>query len=145
DEMYFRGRVMDISQDEKMTLLLQQLGISSDYVDAYFQGSTLEGLHVYKEKKQWHFDIRIQQVLPIEVYEHLKQKFDEAFRQIAEVSFSLRAVNKECDEQTICDYWTLFLQSISDLSPAYKDLIHNQKPTVKNTELWFTARNDAEA
>src|SRR5699024_382671 len=34
---------------------------------------------------------------------------------------------------------------ISDLSPAYRDLIHNQKPTIKNKELWFIARNDAEA
>lgn len=141
----FGGRQMAISQDEKMMLLLQQLGISSEYVDKYFKESTLDGLHVYRAKKQWHFDIRIQHILPIEVYQNLKDKFNEAFQQIADVSFTLHVENKACDEQTICDYWTVFLQSITDLSPAYSDLIHNQAPTVKNAELWFTARNEAEA
>src|SRR5699024_10651041 len=103
----------------------------------YFQESTLEGLHVYKGKKQWHFNIRIQKVLPAVVYKHLEQKFNESFNQIASVSFSLQVTDNGCDVQTISEYWTLFLQSISDLSPAYRDLIHSQNPTVKNTELWF--------
>src|SRR5699024_7433461 len=38
-----------------------------------------------------------------------------------------------------------FLQSISNLSPAYKDLIYKQTPKINNKKIMLTARNEAEA
>src|SRR5690625_6996044 len=45
----------------------------------------------------------------------------------------------------ICDYWMSYVQTISDLSPAYQDLVHPQKPTIEHQNLHLIARNEAEA
>ncbi|PAV30035.1 PolC-type DNA polymerase III [Virgibacillus profundi] len=136
---------MDISKIEKMNLLLKQLQIPEEYVESYFQESYLEKLEVYKQTKTWHFYISVKKVLPIDIYQLLTVKLKESFQQVANVDLTLQADEKECDEKTISGYWQNFINSITNLSPAYKDLVHNQVPRVNNNKIMLTARNGAEA
>ncbi|MFD2044138.1 PolC-type DNA polymerase III [Ornithinibacillus salinisoli] len=136
---------MDISKSEKMKLLLQQIQMNTELIDTVFKNSFLERLEVFKADKRWHFYIQVERVLPAIVYQEFRAKLQEAFRQIATVELTLRTNEKNCDSELICDYWQLYIQSINDLSPAYKDLVFNQKPSVNNNKLMLTARNEAEA
>src|SRR5690625_7295982 len=72
-------------------------------------------------------------------------KLQEAFQKIANIDLTLYTLEGKCEDQVICDHWHNFLQSISNLSPAYKELIHNQTPRIENNNLLLTARNGAEA
>src|SRR5699024_3323188 len=58
---------------------------------------------------------------------------------------TLYTEDKQCDEETVCAHWRNFIQSFSDLSPAYKDLVYTQRPSVNNNKIMLTARNEAEA
>lgn len=136
---------MDLSKTEKMSVLLKQLQLSEDDITNYFESSQLVRLEVYKELKKWHFHIQIEKMLPIEVYQVFTTKLKDSFSQIAEVDWTIYTENKENNDVIICDYWQNFLQSITNISPAYKDLIHNQVPTVQNNKLSIIARNEAEA
>ncbi len=136
---------MDITKKEKMNLLLKQLQVSEELVEKHFKSSELIKLEVYKETKTWHFHIHIKQILPAHVYQIIILKLQETFQQIATVDLSLYTEDKSCDEQTISDYWQCFIQSISNLSPAYKDLVQNQIPKVNNNNIMLTARNEAES
>lgn len=135
---------MDISKEEKLQLLLKQLQLSEDVIEKYFQSSELDKLEVYKKTKTWHFHIKLKHILPVHVYQLFLAALKESFQQIASVDVSLSTENKDYDEQTICDYWQFFIQSIPDLSPAYKDLVQNQKPQINNNKLTLNARNEAE-
>ncbi|WP_099158132.1 PolC-type DNA polymerase III [Virgibacillus ndiopensis] len=135
---------MAISENEKMNLLLTQLHMPEESL-GYFQDSQLTKLEVIKTTQTWHFHIQVKRVLPINIYQLITAKLKDSFQHIAKVDLTLYTEEKNCDEQTICGYWQSFLQSISDLSPAYKDLVHNQLPKVNNNKLMLTARNDAEA
>ncbi|WP_164668962.1 PolC-type DNA polymerase III [Virgibacillus doumboii] len=135
---------MDISKNEKMNLLLNQLQISEEYINSYFGESQLIRLEVHKQIKTWHFHIQIKRVLPIEVYTLLITKLRETFQQFAQIELTLYTDEKDCDDQTVCDYWKNFLQVIPDLSPGYKDLVHSQVPRVENNKIMLTARNEAE-
>lgn len=134
---------MDISGTKKMQILLKQLEMSDEYMGEYFQNSELIRLEVYKQTKIWHFHIRIERLLPVEVYQLLYGKLQERFKEIAQTEATLYSIQKNGDDQTICDYWHYFLQHTS-LSPAYKDLVHNQTPLVSGNKLMLTARNEAE-
>ncbi|MFD1037950.1 PolC-type DNA polymerase III [Virgibacillus byunsanensis] len=136
---------MDISKKEKMNILLEQLQMPEDSIGEYFQDSELEKLEVYRQTKTWHFHVRLKQILPIETYDLMLSKLDETFKQFAAVELTLYTEDKKCDDQTICNYWSRFLHTISNLSPAYKDLVQSQVPKVNNNKLMLTARNEAEA
>lgn len=136
---------MGISKKEKMNLLLKQLQIPEEYMKDYFLESYLEKLEVYKQTRTWHFHIHVKRVLPLNIYLLLTSKLHETFQQANEVDLSIVAEDKGCDGDTIKGYWKNFIQSITNLSPAYKDLVHNQTPQVNNNKLTLTARNEAEA
>lgn len=142
--MIGRKRIMDISKTEKMDLLLKQLEIPENYVQSYFKDSYLVKLEVHKQMKEWHFHIHVKRLLPVEVYLLLTGKLREAFQQFAGVELTLYTDEKDCDDQTICNYWNSFLQTVPNLSPAYKDLVYNQVPKVDNNKIMLTARNEAE-
>ncbi|MBT2216639.1 PolC-type DNA polymerase III [Virgibacillus dakarensis] len=135
---------MAITNIEKMKVLLQQLEMPAEYIN-HFQDSELIRLEVYKKTETWHFHIQVKRVLPSNIYQYMVARLQDSFKKIAKVDVTLYAEDKRCDEQTICDHWKCFNQSISNLSPAYKDLVHNQTPKVNNNNIMLTARNDAEA
>ena len=136
---------MSISKQEKMELLLKQIQLPTDMIDRHFQNSRLERLDVYRQSKKWHFHIHIEQVLPVDVYQHLLTRLKKSFQSIATIELSIFAEDDTCSDQTISQYWTAFLKTISQLSPAYKDLVMTQQPRVDHNNVMLTARNEAEA
>src|SRR5690625_4394694 len=136
---------MDISKQEKMKVLLEQIEISEEDVEQYFQGSLLSKLEVYKQSKTWHFHIQTKHVLPVHMYNLMTTKLQTAFQKIAKIDLTLYTEEDKYEDEIICAHWHNFLQSISNLSPAYKDLVHSQTPTIEHNNLIITARNDAEA
>ncbi|HLQ97940.1 MAG TPA: PolC-type DNA polymerase III [Candidatus Dormibacteraeota bacterium] len=136
---------MEISKQEKMRVLLEQIQISAEDIEQYFRASMLDKLEVYRQTKTWHFHIQTEHLLPVHIYQLLLMKLQEAFRQIAEIELTLYTIEGKYEDQIICDHWHNFLQSISNLSPAYKELVHNQTPRFENNNLLLIARNGAEA
>src|SRR5699024_1383358 len=107
--------------------------------------SMLSKLEVYKQTKTWHFHIQTERLLPVNIHNLLINKLKEAFQKIADIDLTLYTIEGKHDDQVISDHWHNFLQSISNLSPAYKELVHNQTPTIENNNLLLIARNEAEA
>ncbi|TRM12430.1 PolC-type DNA polymerase III [Lentibacillus cibarius] len=135
---------MDISMSEKMGLLLKQLDMPESHVNSCFSESRLLKLEVHKQTKIWHFHIQVKQVLPVDVYSLFFAKLRETFEQFAQVDLTIYTEEKHVNNETICDYWRNYLQSVSELSPAYKDLVFDQTPRITNNKLTLTARNEAE-
>ncbi|MDY7043928.1 MULTISPECIES: PolC-type DNA polymerase III [unclassified Virgibacillus] len=135
---------MNISKKEKMDVLLKQLDITQEHLP-YFENSYLDKLEVYKQSKTWHFHINTEQVLPWEVYQVFESKLRNSFQQIAEVDISIVTNEKSCDTDTTVKYWKHFIQSLTNLSPAYKEMVQNQIPQIQNNNIILTARNEAEA
>nr|WP_010093379.1 PolC-type DNA polymerase III [Ornithinibacillus scapharcae] len=135
---------MDISKIEKMKLLLQQIEMPEEYVSQYFEESALSKLDIYKAQKLWHFHVDIKNILPTAVYQEFITRLKQSFQQIATADLTLYTQDNQCTEELIVDYWHLFLQLTSDISPAYRDLVFNQKPKVNGNKIMLTARNEAE-
>ncbi|UJL47964.1 PolC-type DNA polymerase III [Virgibacillus sp. NKC19-16] len=136
---------MDISKKEKMNLLLSQLQMPEEYSNDYFFESYLDKLEVYKQTRTWHFHVHVKRVLPLHIYLLLTTKLQETFQQFANLDVTIHTEEKSCDSSIISDYWKNFIQNLTNLSPAYKDLIQTQIPQVNNNKIILTARNEAEA
>ncbi|SET40613.1 DNA polymerase-3 subunit alpha [Salinibacillus kushneri] len=136
---------MTVTNREKMDILLEQIQLPNDIINTYFQEASLEKLTVFKKEKKWRFTFHIQDLLPPDVFQLFETKIHEAFDHIASVDFILKSDNKEFKEEHLGEYWTVFIQSIPDLLPAYKDNLYEQTPEVSGNKLTITARNEAES
>lgn len=136
---------MEITKQEKMTLLLQQLQIPDEQIETYFNGSQLEKLTVFKQERKWHFQLTVNHILPIEVFKQFIHKLQSAFQNIAQVDYTLATIEKQDEEKHLLDYWQYYVQTTAKLTPLFQEIIHNQTPTIKNKSLLLIARNDTEA
>ena len=99
---------MSISNEEKMELLLKQIDLPEDLREAYFEQSALEKVVVYKQKKLWHLHIKINKVLPFDVYFEFVNKLKQSFQTIANIKFTINAEDQTCDGKDIQLYWRYF-------------------------------------
>ena len=136
---------MSLSSHEKMNVLLDQLNIEEKDRTAYFDQAQLLKLEVFKQEKRWLFHFKLANVLPFDIYRLLRIKLQEAFSLIAKIDFLIEYEDQTVNEATICDYWLDFIESIPDLSPAYADLLKEEKPTTEANKLTIKARNETEA
>lgn len=136
---------MTLSSNDKLQVLLEQINMDATDIDRYFGDGQLVKLEVYKREERWKFYFHLKQALPITIYRLFRLKLQETFATIAKVDLTITCDNKELAIEDFLGYWRDFVDGISDLSPAYHDLIKGQKPEINDNKLIVTVRNDAEA
>ena len=136
---------MSLSKKERMDLLVKQIELPQEIVENYFLESEIEKLELFKEDKLWIFHLNIKEVLPLNVYQTLLAHLQESFKEIAKVNIKLVCEDNKCLDDIIVDHWLGFTRSKNDISPAYIDLLHTQKPKIEDNKIILTARNSAEA
>src|SRR5690625_2535146 len=143
--MRYRGMAMEITKQEKMALLLEQLQLPNEHIETYFKGSKLEKLTVFKQERKWHFQITVNNILPIDIFKQFIHKLKSTFQNIAHIDYTLDTEEKQDEEKHLIEYWHYYLQTVANVAPPFQELVHSQTPTVKNKSLLLTARNETEA
>ncbi|AKG05730.1 PolC-type DNA polymerase III [Salimicrobium jeotgali] len=133
---------MSVNNQEKMHYLIEQLQLPED-IRSYFRDSELVKLSVYRKEKRWHFHFHFPTPLPATVYDLFTSTLQSTFSSLAHVSWETQ-VEASFDEETILDYWKLFTNKMTKLSPAYKDYVCEQKPEINGNRIMLTCRNEAE-
>ncbi|WP_368654850.1 PolC-type DNA polymerase III [Ornithinibacillus sp. 4-3] len=134
---------MDISGKEKMLLLLQQIQLPDEMVNAHFLESSIKKVEIFKQTKTWHFHIHVGQLLPINVLEVFRNQLAQSFQHIASTEVTISAEDNQCSEDLLLDYWKFFIQQ-TQLLPAHKELLNGQLPQITNQKITISARNGAE-
>ncbi|MGM8214507.1 PolC-type DNA polymerase III [Bacillaceae bacterium W0354] len=136
---------MNLSGKERLDVLLQQIGMPHELIQAEFQLAYLNKLTVLKEKQQWQFHIHNDKPFSFETYQLFTVKLKDAFHHIANVEVVLSTDQKDIDSNNLINYWSYFINSIDDLLPAYRSFLCEQKPEVENNKIIICARNETEA
>ncbi|SEN57333.1 DNA polymerase-3 subunit alpha [Amphibacillus marinus] len=136
---------MSLSSQDKMKLLLDQLGVVEDDQLTYFTEAKLSKLIVYKKTQRWLFQFHFDNILPIEVFRLFRLQLQEAFSQIAKVDYQITNGNLQIEPDQVLGYWRDFVEQEEDLSPAYADQLKQHQPSVSGNKLVLKARNDTEA
>ena len=135
---------MSLSSYEKMGVLLNQLEIPQEIIDAQFKNSELHKVIVFKSKKLWHFHINVDEILPFEVYNIFYQKLQTSFEHIANVKLTINSKNKTCNETELMYYWKNFTHHLSNLMPS-QAYIKDDIPTIEESTITVHVKNEAEA
>ena len=136
--------VVTISNEEKMELLLKQVELPEEMKESFFQNSSLEKVIVYKKEKRWHLHIKIEKVLPFEVYLTFINKLKQSFEQIADIKLTLLTEDSSCEEKEFQLYWSYFVQSLSKLLPSHMKTLE-QQPIVTDNQIELSVSTEAEA
>ncbi|WP_227935844.1 PolC-type DNA polymerase III [Alkalihalobacillus deserti] len=139
-----------MSQDEqlrkeRLQLLLQQLQMPEQVVQAHFQEAKIRKLVISKEKRAWHFHIELPVVVPATIYELFSERLRITFEHIAAVSFSFHYENTTLQEAGWIEYWPLIISRLSNISNGIRELLTNQSPSFDGKRLVIQVRNETEA
>ncbi|MBU8906976.1 PolC-type DNA polymerase III [Desertibacillus haloalkaliphilus] len=130
---------------ERFQLLLQQIQIPEDIVNEHFQGGKINKLTIYKEKKRWHFDFALKNMMPFAVFELLSNRLTQGLAHVAAVTFSITYEQQNITKETFSEYWHHIVSQLEGVSPALRSLLEGQQPTVNGQQLTIQVRSDTEA
>lgn len=136
---------MDLSNREKMEILLEQLQIPDDFVNVHFTNSNLKKLIVHKQAKIWHFLIEVENVLPFNVYDLFYKALHRTFEKIANVKLTITTKHNECNETEMNKYWNHFIKVIPNLLPTHYEMLTSQTVKVDDNQITLHVKTDAEA
>ncbi len=135
---------MHLSEKERLNVLLQQIGMPEEIVQAEFQSTLLKKLTVLRDKKIWQFHIHNIKPFSFEVYQLFNAKLKDAFHHIAQVELMITTDEPEATTEDLQKYWNEFIHSMDHLLPAYHQFLCNQQIIVENRSITVIARNDTE-
>ncbi len=96
-------------QQQRFSLLLQQLGIPHEIVERHFQSGRIEKLEVSRQNKEWVFTFTLPSMLPKEVYHGFSTRLRDTFAHLAAVDLYLRFDEKPTGEAAVDEYWEYLL------------------------------------
>jgi len=129
---------------QKFLTLLQQTGLTDDQLMNYFQNGELNRVTVQKKSRVWKFNITLDKVLPIDVFQFMQQRVHESFAAIANVHLEMEARNNEVNEQLIIDYWPIIIDELADISPPMRQCLVGQTPKIHGEKLLLNCSSDLE-
>ena len=108
----------DLSNHEeamhRMRVLLQQLQLTEDVYMSFFEEALLQRVTVHKAKRQWHFHIEIENILPYELFQLMQTRLKAAFSHIASVSMEFTTRKPTVSEKLVLDYWLPTIEMIDE-------------------------------
>ncbi|MGE7664975.1 PolC-type DNA polymerase III [Ureibacillus composti] len=113
---------------ERFRTLLQQLQLTEDVYMSFFEDGELTRLTVHKKKRIWEFAMKLQNILPFQLYQLMRTRMAQQFANIAQTNISIEASQPEVTEQLITDYWLLAIEQIDDMSPPLRNRLISQIP-----------------
>ncbi|KIL73606.1 PolC-type DNA polymerase III [Bacillus badius] len=129
---------------QRFQLLLQQLKLTEDAVVRHFEGAEIEKLTVERQAKRWHFSFVTETILPCRLLQTFANALHSSFKEIAQVTFAVKAKNAAVSEELISEYWSFCISQLEGISPPMLALLNRGVPVVKGNKLIVSVSNDTE-
>ncbi len=128
----------------KMSMLLQQIGLTEDAVAAYFYHAELERVDIYKKSRVWQFAVTLDEPLPYDVYTLFRKRVSEAFSAIAAVRLHISSRNRQSDAGKVIAYWPAVMDELGDISPPLREALTAREPVLTGDKLSVCCVNDVQ-
>jgi DNA polymerase-3 subunit alpha (Gram-positive type) len=94
----------------RFELLLQQAGVSAEWIDSYFRDGYIEKVEVLKSKKEWHFHLVKNELLPANVYADFCERVRAKLGHLAGINITLRYEGGVSPDAVLTEYWKVFVE-----------------------------------
>ncbi|TWT04568.1 PolC-type DNA polymerase III [Planomicrobium sp. CPCC 101079] len=137
---------MTNQQDSKMRfkLLLQHLDLTDDVHMPFFEEAELTRMTVHKKERTWRFIVKLNKVLPLQLYLLLKERLHATFSPIASIQLNIECDDDKTDSQLIQDYWKHVVDEFSDMAPPLRERLLTQAPSWSGSKLMLKCGHEHE-
>lgn len=129
---------------KRLHLLLQQLDMTEDEYVHHFEDALLERVSIHRKSRVWQFNLKLKELLPVEVYTIFNQRIRQAFVSIATVRLNITCENKNVTEDLITGYWPYVIEELRDMSPPIRERLTSQQPSVSGNKITLICMNEIE-
>ena len=129
---------------QKFLLLLQQLELTEDVYMSFFEKGELDRVTVHKKHRVWNFKIKLQNILPFQLYQLVRTRMAEKFASIAQVTLTIEAAQPVVTEPLVLEYWYHVIEQIADVSPLLRENLITQVPKWTGQKLIVTSMLEIE-
>ncbi len=95
---------------ERFEQLLDQVQLSAEMKQSYFQGASLERVEVSRTARTWTFFLELPGLIPADVLVQFDEKLKQRFAPVADVDWRIAFADQVDDSSLIEEYWQLALQ-----------------------------------
>lgn len=126
--------------------LVEQIGLSHELSQEWFQGASVEKVKVYKEEGCWEFHVQVPQLLPIAVYDQFHQQLKTTFTHVPAVALCLRSASRieDVSEARLHEYWQTIVERAGGSLPLLKHLLSKQVPLLQEGKVILSAPSAVE-
>lgn len=124
-------------QDAKMRfkLLLQQLELTDDVHMPYFEEAELTRMTVHKKDRAWRFNVKLKQVLPLELFIIFRERLQAKFSSIASVQVRIETPAQQADGEQVAAYWRHVVDELADMAPPLREQLLSEAPVWNGNKL----------
>lgn len=128
----------------KMSMLLQQIGLTEDAFVIHFQDAELERVDIYKKSKVWQFTVTLEKSLPFDVFQLFRKRVEQAFSNIAAIRLQISTKTEVNEAEMIIAYWPAIMDELGDVSPPIREALTSQKPILSGDKITVCCVNDVQ-
>lgn len=134
---------MDEDRHALFEKLLQQLDLTSEADQPYFQTATVDRLTVHEQSRRWQFLLKLPSMLPFTAFVDFHNHLQVAFREIATVEATIEVDQPELTNRLLGDYWEWIVKNSGLTSNLIQELCQSQVPELdENNRVLLYAQNE---
>ncbi|MBT2581942.1 PolC-type DNA polymerase III [Planococcus sp. ISL-109] len=124
-------------QDAKMRfkLLLQHLELTEDVNMPFFEEAELTRMTVHKKERSWRFLVKLQNVLPLELFIQFRERLQAKFSSIAAVQLHIETNVQQAGGEQVNAYWRQVVDELADMAPPLRERLLSQAPDWNGSKL----------
>ncbi|MDF2607671.1 MAG: polC [Bacillales bacterium] len=128
---------------EKFQILLEQIQFPVELIKENFTNAEIEKLEVFKNNSTWNFHFNLPNPISVDLYCLFKLNLIKTFKHIANVTFSIKYLNQEIDENVICEYLKYIFTELAEQAPVFSYL-SSENFSLLNNSIEIPMNNDAQ-
>ncbi|MGO0061682.1 PolC-type DNA polymerase III [Brevibacillus fluminis] len=125
-------------QQQRFSVLVQQLQLPTDWVQPYFQSGRIDKLEIRKQTKEWIFSCTLPRLLPKDVYHQFYSQLKHSFAHLAQVDLYLRYDQTPGVDELVADYWNYLLALLEPKVNSIAQTVRNAQKSVDGSLITVT-------
>ncbi|HEY4400089.1 MAG TPA: PolC-type DNA polymerase III [Lactobacillaceae bacterium] len=123
-----------LTPQAQLEQLLAQIQLPEE-LHSHFENGELTSVDVFVQRKQWHFSLKLAQILPVDVLVLLQRQMRANFENIAHTTLAITVEQAVLADNLIENYWPFIVQQLQLPSGAAQQLVTNTDLQVAGTTL----------
>ena len=125
---------------DKLEKILKLINLNEDYYE-YFYNGCLEKVLIKDNIEQWEMIIKLDRVLPLNVYLELENNIKNVFNKVKIIKIRINPINSNFDE--LNNYYNYFIDIVCKNNVRY-NTFKNRKINLNNNILLIEVYNETE-